>query len=128
MSDKPYKIIFSGEVMPNLEVETVKSNLVLMLDIPPEKVERMFSGQEIIIKRLDTLADAQIRQQKLEKAGAISHIRHSNEGREEPKNTLKKRNIIGKVVGTIRDHSRRSRNHSKFSRLFSSVIDYQKRA
>jgi hypothetical protein len=128
MSDKAYKITFSGEVMPNLEVETVKSNLVLMLDIPPEKVEQMFCGQEIVIKRFDTLAEAQLRQQKLEKAGAISHIRRSGEEQEKPKRPLKKENIVGKVVGTIRDHSRRSRNHSKFSRLFSSVIDSQKRA
>jgi hypothetical protein len=128
MSNKPYTIVFSGEVMPNMEVETVKSNLVLMLDIPHEKVEQMFCDQEIVIKRFETLADAQLRQQKLEKAGAISHIRRSGEDQEKPKRPLKKENFVGKLVGTIRDHSRKSGNHSKFSRFFASVIDYKKHA
>lgn len=128
MTSKPFKIVFSGEIMPNLEIETVKSNLVLMLDIPPEKVERMFTGEEIVIKRLATLAEAQIRQQKLEKAGAICHIRHPGNDRKEPKKTTERKNIVRKVVGTIRNHSQRSRNQSKFSGLFSSITSEKRRA
>lgn len=127
MSDKPYEIFFSGEVLPHLDVETVKSNLVLMFDIPPEKVERLFCDQEVIVKRVDTFANAHLRQQQLEEAGLVCHIRHMDD-RKEVSESLGMREVMGRVVETIKDHSRKSHNNSKFSRLLSSVIDYRKRA
>ena len=128
MSDKPYEIFFAGDVFPHLEVETVKSNLVLMFDIPPEKVECLFCGEEIVVKRFDTFADAHLHQQQFEQAGLICHIRHMDDIKKERENRLDMRNIAGRFVKTIREHSRKSQNHSRFSRLFSSLIEHKKRA
>lgn len=98
MSIKPYKIIFFGEVKANHDVDSVKNNLVLMLDLSPDRVEKMFSGKKIVIKRSETLAEAQVRQIKLEKAGIICHIEkkgHRKKGRQEE-------SILGKLAGTIK--------------------------
>lgn len=102
MSDKPYKIVFSGKVKANQEIDTVKNNLVLMLNLTPERVESMFSGKEIVIKRFETLAAAQLRQIKLEKAGIICQIKKHGEEKRREKPRQKEENILEKFADTLK--------------------------
>lgn len=48
---KTWKIIFRGEVLPGLNRESVQKDCVIQLKLSPEKVERMFSGSQITLRK-----------------------------------------------------------------------------
>lgn len=48
---KTWKIIFRGEVLPGLNKEAVQKDCVGQLKLSPEKVERMFSGSQITLRK-----------------------------------------------------------------------------
>lgn len=45
-----YQVLFSGEVSPNLNEETVRENLARELGIDELKVKQLFSGRTVVIK------------------------------------------------------------------------------
>ncbi|MCJ8168535.1 DUF805 domain-containing protein [Atopomonas sediminilitoris] len=57
MSDVRYKIVFSGQLMPNFELATVENNLAQLFKSDIDKIRQLFSGNPVAIKR--DLDDAQ---------------------------------------------------------------------
>jgi hypothetical protein len=50
-SNQTWKIKFKGEVLPGLNIDMVKKDCVQMLKLPADKVDRMFSGREITLRK-----------------------------------------------------------------------------
>lgn len=76
MSEARYKIMFSGQVLPDFSLDTVKSNLAQLFKSGPDKIEALFSGQPVALKRdlADQEADRYL--SALQRAGAeVSKVR-----------------------------------------------------
>lgn len=75
--DKPYVVIFSGEIVLGTDINTVKSNLVLSTGISDAKADKLFERGEVVLKHYATTAEAERLADKFYQAGAICDIRDS---------------------------------------------------
>jgi hypothetical protein len=75
--NKPYVVIFTGEIMPNVDIGTVKSNLVLSTGISDTKAAQLFGRGEVVLKHYATTAEAERLADKFYQAGALCDIRDS---------------------------------------------------
>lgn len=73
--NKPYVVIFTGEIAPNLDHATVRSNLVLSTGISDAKAARLFGRGEVVLKHYATTAEAERLADKFYQAGALCEIR-----------------------------------------------------
>lgn len=75
MSEQRYDIYFRGEVQNGFERDSVKNNVGQLFKASPAKVEQLFSGKVIALKKdLDKTTAAKFKQ-ALEKAGAKIYIK-----------------------------------------------------
>lgn len=75
MSDRRFEVIFRGDVVPGQSLMDVKRRLAELFGAPAAKVEQMFSGRPVVIKRdLDEEAAARYRV-ALNDAGALVELR-----------------------------------------------------
>lgn len=75
MSDRRFEVIFRGDVVPGQSLMDVKRRLAELFSAPAAKVEQMFSGRPVVIKRdLDEEAAARYRV-ALKDAGALVELR-----------------------------------------------------
>ena len=51
MSEARYKIVFNGEVMPEMALDTVKDNLARLFKSDRAKIDNLFSGSAVALKR-----------------------------------------------------------------------------
>ena len=87
MSEKPYNVVFTGKYHPTVDLETVKSNLILGLNMPEDKVLRLLSRKgEVLLKRCATVGEAQLLVEKFDTAGAICLIREAGASMEAANN------------------------------------------
>ncbi len=73
--NKPYVVIFSGEIVLGVDVDTVKSNLVLSTGISDAKADKLFDRGEVVLKHYATTAEAERLADKFYQAGALCDIR-----------------------------------------------------
>lgn len=82
MSDRRFEVIFRGDVVPGQSLLDVKQRLSELFGAPPAKVEQMFSGRPVVIKRdLDEEAAERYRI-ALKDAGALVELRYVDPDRE----------------------------------------------
>lgn len=70
MQEAQFKIVFNGELMPDMPVETVKSNLARLFKTETSKVERLFGRQDAVIKTRLSQQEADKYLAALHRAGA----------------------------------------------------------
>jgi hypothetical protein len=70
MADVTYAIVFSGEIVEGFQVISVKSHLAKMLKLTPEKMQVLFSGKPVVLKRTADKAEAAKYGGALKKVGA----------------------------------------------------------
>lgn len=70
MSDSRYTILFTGEILPGFSVDTVKANLAALFKSDSSKIEALFSGQPVPLKRNLPDAEADKYVAALQRAGA----------------------------------------------------------
>ena len=70
MTEARYKIVFDGQLMPEMTLETVKDNLARLFKSDPSKIDALFSGSPVALKRdlAETEADKYLA--ALQQAGA----------------------------------------------------------
>lgn len=73
MTNARYKIVFSGELMPDVAADTVKDNLARLFKSDRSKIEALFSGAAVALKRDLTEDDADKYLAALQQAGARVH-------------------------------------------------------
>ena len=74
MADAPYAVIFQGKVTEGSDPQTVRENLAKLFNADAARIEQMFSGKKVVIKKgLDEDAARKYRA-VLTKAGAVVGI------------------------------------------------------
>ncbi|NBF05225.1 DUF805 domain-containing protein [Pseudomonas sp. Fl5BN2] len=74
MSETRYKIVFDGTLLPGVEKSTAQLNLAELFKSDTTAVERLFSGQQVELKRDLTQTDAQRYLEALKNAGIDARI------------------------------------------------------
>jgi len=70
MSEPRYSILFAGEALPGFALDTVKANLAGLFKSDLDKIEALFSGQSVPLKRNLESAEADKYLAALQRAGA----------------------------------------------------------
>lgn len=73
MTDQRFKIVFSGELMPDASLETVKDNLARLFKSEPGKIDALFGGRPVVLKRELPEAEAERYLTALLQAGANAY-------------------------------------------------------
>ena len=74
MSDKTFEVVFNGKLVEGAAPEKVKANVAALFKVEVAKVERLFSGATVAIKKGLDEATAKKYQMALHKAGAITAV------------------------------------------------------
>lgn len=77
MKASRYAVVFSGQINREQGRETVISNLVLELRISDAKAQALLDSPGLLLKRFDNPADAQRLIDRLERAGVVGVMQHS---------------------------------------------------
>ena len=83
MSDELFDITFSGEIISGQDLDSVKQNIAFMFKADEARIEQMFSGHRVVIKRQLDQATAAKYRGAFEKAGAICEVRAVSQGANE---------------------------------------------
>ena len=70
MTDGKFDLVFRGELVPGADLAQVKSNLARLFKMDPTKVEKLFAGKAIVLKRNMDLDAAGKYRVAIKKAGA----------------------------------------------------------
>lgn len=74
-----FRLIFRGEIMPGHQIDAVKQRASALFKVPPERVDALFSGQEIVIRKGVSDADLHRYLAALQKAGLKIHAEPEND-------------------------------------------------
>jgi len=80
MIEGKFNIVFSGRTLPNKPVEEVKQALAVLFKTNIDQIERLFSGNDVTIKKNLDYAQAMKYQSALKKAGALVLIQKLDDG------------------------------------------------
>lgn len=72
-----YDLIFSGDIDNAIGEAQVRKNVATLFNIPPEKVEKLFSGDAVVLKSGLEEVTAKRYRTALNKAGALCQLRRS---------------------------------------------------
>lgn len=74
MTQNTFQIVFSGVTVPGADREQVKRNLAQLFKVPAERIEPMFSGRRVVVKKGLPQEMAAKYQAALRKAGAVCEV------------------------------------------------------
>ena len=74
MAKGSYQVIFSGKIIEHADLDMVKANVARTFSIPPEKLEKLFSGRRLVLKKDLDHATAERYRLTLERAGALCEL------------------------------------------------------
>lgn len=75
MSDERFEVVFRGDVVAGLPVMEVKQRLAQLFNADAERIDKMFFGRPVVVKRNLDRETAEHYQSSLLKAGALVDIR-----------------------------------------------------
>jgi len=75
MIDGKFDVVFRGQIVRGLDESVVKSNLVTLFKSSPEAVDKLFNGNEVVVRKELDYATAMKYQSALKKAGALALIK-----------------------------------------------------
>lgn len=70
MESEKFNLVFKGEILPRQDVQEVKQNMASLFKLPMATVEKLFSGQPIVLKKSLDLTAANRYRVAIKKAGA----------------------------------------------------------
>ncbi|MEM7468759.1 MAG: hypothetical protein AAF387_17970, partial [Pseudomonadota bacterium] len=74
MADKQFHVVFKGELLKGASAEQVKNNLAKLFKTEPAKLDHLFAGKPVIIKKDLDRAGADKYEAVLRRAGAVIHL------------------------------------------------------
>ena len=74
MSDAVFDVVFSGELVRGSDPATVKANLARLFKMDAARVEKLFSGQAVVLKKNADQATAMKFRAVLKQAGAVCQL------------------------------------------------------
>lgn len=75
MAEGEFQVVFRGEITGDQPVEVVKQQLANLFRMPPERVEALFSGKPVVVKKNIDEATARRLEQAFVRAGAACEVR-----------------------------------------------------
>lgn len=75
MAEGEYQVVFRGELVGDRPEETVRQQLAALFKMPAGKVEALFSGKPVVVKRNLDEATARKFEAAFRKAGAVCELR-----------------------------------------------------
>lgn len=75
MIDGKFNVVFRGQTIKSQDIVSVKQNMAKLFKSTPEAIERLFTGQEVIIRKDLDYAAAMKYQSALKGAGALALIK-----------------------------------------------------
>lgn len=75
MSDELFDIEFSGDVCKGVDVSVAKNNLAKLFKTSPDKIDALFSGKPVILKRNLSFDAASKYRVAIKKAGALVNLK-----------------------------------------------------
>ncbi len=75
MAEGEFQVVFHGEVTGDQPVEVVKQQLATLFRMPAERVEALFSGKPVVVKKNIDEATARKLEQAFLRAGAACEVR-----------------------------------------------------
>lgn len=91
MSDKTFAVVFSGKIVEGASVDRVKQNVARMFKVEVAKIERLFTGARVAIKKGIDETTAKKYQLALRKAGALCAVVDMSKAVKAAPKTAKKR-------------------------------------
>jgi hypothetical protein len=88
MADPSFDVVFAGQILEGVDPQRVRANVAKLFDIDAARVEKLFSGQRIVIKKDVGAAAAQKYQAVMAKAGAVVEIVEKGAPRESAVHTV----------------------------------------
>ena len=79
MIDGKFDVVFRGQIIKSMELVEVKANLAQLFKSSPEAIEKLFSGEEAVIKKSLDYATAMKYQSAIKKTGALALIKEVEE-------------------------------------------------
>lgn len=73
-----YHVLFASEIQPGRDRDAVKQNLAAALRLSAEKTETLFAGKKRVMKRTDSLVQAEAFVRVFANAGAVATIEHAD--------------------------------------------------
>lgn len=74
MAKGNYQVIFSGKIIEHAELDMVKANIARVFNMPDERVDALFSGSRLILKKDLDQATAERYRLTLQRAGALCEL------------------------------------------------------
>jgi hypothetical protein len=74
MSETRYNLVFTSHIAADADLDTVKNNVCALLRTDHAKVDALFNGGPVVIKRNLTLAEAERYKEVFDRTGAVSGI------------------------------------------------------
>lgn len=74
MADQQYQVVFRGGIAPDAHIEEVKANLAKLFKTDDARIERLFSGKAVVLKKNLRKEDGERYRILLEKAGALCDV------------------------------------------------------
>lgn len=84
MTDTRFHIVFSGQLVKGSDLATVKANLGRIFKMDPARVEKLFSGQAVVLKKDADQATAMKFRAVMKQAGAECELRPAEEATASP--------------------------------------------
>jgi hypothetical protein len=75
MAEGAFQVVFRGEITGDQPVEVVKQQLATLFRMPAERVEALFSGKPVVVKKNIDEATARRLEQAFLRAGAACEVR-----------------------------------------------------
>ncbi len=75
MIDGQFDVVFRGQTIKSMQEDEVKANLMTLFKSTPEAIDKLFSGNEMSIKKSLDYGTAMKYQSALKKAGALALIK-----------------------------------------------------
>ena len=103
MIEGTFDLVFRGQTIKSIEVEEVKSNLVALFKSSPEAIDKLFTGEEVPVRRGLDYSTAMKYQSALKKAGALALIKEVENA---PNETSQTQAPQGKATfGAVESHA-----------------------
>lgn len=74
MDKGSYQVIFAGKIIEHADIDMVKTNVARVFSLSPDRVDKLFSGRHIVLKKDIDQATAERYKTTLQRAGALCEI------------------------------------------------------
>ncbi len=74
MAKGSYQVIFVGKIIEHADFDMVKTNVARVFSLPPDRVDKLFSGRRIVLKKDIDQTTAERYKTTLQRAGALCEI------------------------------------------------------